>query len=235
MYFVTYQYNTLSEAGLLAEDTKKIIPLSVLGKLMGLNLPEHLIDFIPLATDAILLAMRKIISENPELGIELNRIKLLAPISRPNRNIFCIGKNYADHAKEIKNIPSMGEIPENPIYFSKLPTTITGPDTVILTHADTTEKIDYEVELAVVIGKKGTNISKVEAEDHIFDYTIANDISARDLQKKHSQWFKGKSLDTFCPLGPAILHKSALPLPFDIALTCRINGEIRQHSQLPVK
>ncbi|MGV8905056.1 MAG: fumarylacetoacetate hydrolase family protein [Acetobacterium sp.] len=230
MYFVTYQYHDLSEAGLLSKDIKKVLPLTVLGKLMGLNLPENLVDFIPMATDALLIDMRKIILMNPGLGIDLSHIKLLAPIPNPSRNIFCIGKNYADHAKEIKNIPTMGEIPENPIYFSKLPTTITGPDSVILTHAHATEKIDYEVELAVVIGKKGTNISKAEAEDYIFGYTIANDISARDLQRKHSQWFKGKSLDTFCPFGPAILHKNSLPLPFDIALTCRINGEIRQHA-----
>ncbi|HEY5555761.1 fumarylacetoacetate hydrolase family protein [Acetobacterium sp.] len=230
MYFVTFQFNTLNESGILIKDTKKVLPFTVLGKLMGLNLPEHLIGFIPLATDALLSDIRKIISDNPGIGIELSRLKLLAPIPKTPRNIFCIGKNYADHAKEIKNIPSMGEVPEYPIYFSKLSTSITGPDTVILSHANTTEKIDYEVELAVIIGKKGINISKAEAEAYIFGYTIANDISARDLQLKHSQWFKGKSLDTFCPLGPAILHKKSLPLPFDIALTCRINGEIRQHA-----
>lgn len=230
MYFITYQYNELREAGILTKKTKKVIPITALGKLMGLNLPEDLIDFIPMATRELLLDMHKIMTENPGLGIDLSLITLLAPIPKPSRNVFCIGKNYADHAREIKNIPSMGEIPENPIYFSKLPTSITGPDMVILSHTNTTEQIDYEVELAVIIGKKGTNISKIDAEEYIFGYTIANDISARDLQKKHSQWFKGKSLDTFCPLGPWILHKESLPLPFDIALTCRVNGELRQHS-----
>jgi len=230
MYFVTYQYNGLSEAGLLTENSKKVTPITVLGKLMGCDLPVALIDFIPMATKELLLDIRQIMTENPDLGIELSHIKLLAPIPKPPRNIFCIGKNYADHAKEIKNIPSMGEIPEYPIYFSKLPTSITGPETTILSHANITEKIDYEVELAVIIGKKGTNISKLNAEEYIFGYTIANDISARDLQKKHSQWFKGKSLDTFCPLGPWVIHKESLPLPFDIALICRVNGDVRQHS-----
>lgn len=230
MYFVTYQYNAFSEGGILSEDTKKVLPISTLGKFMGLKLPERLIDFIPLATEELLSAICRIIAENPTLGINLSLVKLLAPIPKPPRNIFCIGKNYADHAKEIRNIPSIGEIPESPIYFSKLPTSVTGPDTVILSHAKATKQIDYEVELAIIIGKEGSNISKEAAEDYIFGYTIANDITARDLQKKHSQWYKGKSLDTFCPLGPRILHKKSLPLPFDIALICRVNGEVRQHS-----
>ncbi|KNZ42122.1 fumarylacetoacetate hydrolase family protein [Acetobacterium bakii] len=230
MYFVTYQYNAFSEGGILTEDTKKVLPITTLGKLMGIKLPERLIDFIPLATDDLLSKISNIIAQNPNLGIDLGLVKLLAPIPKPPRNIFCLGKNYADHAKEIKNIPSMGDVPESPIYFSKLPTSITGPDTVILSHAKTTKQIDYEAELAIIIGKEGLNISKNEAEDYIFGYTIANDITARDLQKKHSQWYKGKSLDTFCPLGPVIVHKNNLPIPFDLELTCRVNGEVRQHS-----
>lgn len=230
MYFITYKYNAFSEGGILTADGSKILPITTLGQLLGLKLPERLIDFIPMATEELLSDLSNIIKANPNLGINRNLVKLLAPIPKPPRNIFCIGKNYADHAKEIKNIPSLGEIPENPIYFSKLPTTITGPDTVILSHIRATKKIDYEVELAIVIGKEGTDISLENAEDYIFGYTIANDITARDLQKKHSQWYKGKSLDTFCPLGPSIIHKNALPLPFDIKLTCKVNGEIRQQS-----
>ncbi|MGL4606930.1 MAG: fumarylacetoacetate hydrolase family protein [Eubacteriaceae bacterium] len=230
MYFITYKYNSFSEGGVLTDDGSKILPITTLGQLLGIKLPEALIDFIPMATDGLLDQIKEIIDANPNLGIHRNLVKLLAPIPKPPRNIFCIGKNYADHAKEINNIPTMGDIPENPIYFSKLPTTITGPDTVILSHARATKKIDYEIELAIIIGKEGTDISPENAEDYIFGYTIANDITARDLQKKHSQWYKGKSLDTFCPLGPSIIHKSGLPIPFNLELTCKINGEIRQHS-----
>ncbi len=230
MYFVTYQYNAFSEGGILTADENKVLPITTIGKLMGLKFPERLIDFIPMATDDLLLAIKKVMTEHSNLGIHLNLVKLLAPIPKPPRNVFCLGKNYADHAQEIKNIPSMGKIPENPIYFSKLPTSITGPDTVILSHAKATKQIDYEAELAIIIGKEGTDIAKENAEDYIFGYTIANDITARDLQKKHSQWYKGKSLDTFCPLGPRILHKNDLRLPFDLAITCRVNGEERQHS-----
>jgi 2-keto-4-pentenoate hydratase/2-oxohepta-3-ene-1,7-dioic acid hydratase in catechol pathway len=230
MYFVTYQYNAFKESGILTNNGQKIIPITTLGKHLGIKFPESLIKFIPLATNKLLADFQKIITENPTLGIDRNLVTLLAPIPNPPRNIFCIGKNYADHAKEIKNIPSMGELPKSPIYFSKLPTTVTGPNTTILSHAKTTKQIDYEVELAIIIGKEGINISKEDAESYIFGYTIANDITARDLQKKHSQWYKGKSLDTFCPLGPKIIHKNDLPLPFDIALTCRVNGDVRQHS-----
>jgi 2-keto-4-pentenoate hydratase/2-oxohepta-3-ene-1,7-dioic acid hydratase in catechol pathway len=230
MYFVTYQYNAFSEGGILTADQKKVLPITNIGKLMGLKFPERLIDFIPMVTADLLSEIDKIITANPNLGINRELVKLLAPIPKPPRNIFCLGKNYADHAKEIKNIPSLTELPESPIYFSKLPTSVTGPDTVILSHANATKQIDYEAELAIVVGKKGTDIPREQAEDYIFGYTIANDITARDLQKKHSQWYKGKSLDTFCPLGPVILHKSALKLPFDLEITCRVNGEVRQHS-----
>jgi 2-keto-4-pentenoate hydratase/2-oxohepta-3-ene-1,7-dioic acid hydratase in catechol pathway len=230
MHFVTYRYNEFSEGGILTADETRVLPITTIGKLMGVKLPERLIDFIPMATDTLLTDIKKTMAEHTNLGINLSLVKLLAPIPKPPRNIFCLGKNYADHAKEIKNIPTLVDVPEHPIYFSKLPTAVTGPDTVILSHAKTTKQIDYEAELAIVIGKKGTDIPKDLAEDYIFGYTIANDITARDLQKKHSQWYKGKSLDTFCPLGPGILHKNELKLPFDLKITCRVNGEIRQQS-----
>ncbi len=230
MYFATYQYNAFSEGGVLNADKTKVIPLKTLGKMMGIPFPEQVIEFIPLATNQLIQDIGQLIQDNPKSGITLEKIKLLAPIPKPNRNIFCVGKNYADHAKEIKNITTIKDLPESPIYFSKLPTSVTGPDTVILSHAKATKQIDYEVELAIIIGKSGINIPLDQAEDYVFGYTVANDITARDLQKKHSQWYKGKSLDTFCPLGPYIAHKSILPLPLKLDLTCKVNGDLRQHS-----
>lgn len=230
MYFATYQYNAFSEGGILNFDKTKVIPLKTLGKIMNLPFPEQLIDFIPLASMQLIKDLKQLIAENQKTGIMLNQVKLLAPIPTPRRNVFCIGKNYADHAKEIKNITTISDLPESPIYFSKLPSSVTGPDTVILSHAKATKQIDYEVELAIIIGKAGLNIPLEEAEEYVFGYTVANDITARDLQKKHSQWYKGKSLDTFCPLGPYIAHKSMLPLPLDLDLTCKVNGQLRQHS-----
>ncbi|MEG0075484.1 MAG: fumarylacetoacetate hydrolase family protein [Eubacterium sp.] len=230
MYFATYQYASFSEAGIITADRKRIVPVSTIGKVLGLKLSEKMIDFIKIADEALIAQIKTAMAENPNMGISLNSIKLLAPIPKPERNIFCIGKNYAEHVQEIKNIPNIGGIPESPIYFSKLSSSVTGPDSTVLSHANATKQIDYEAELAIIIGKQGSDIKKEDAEDYIFGYTVANDITARDLQKKHSQWYKGKSLDTFCPLGPVITYKDALPLPFDLGIRCRVNNEIRQES-----
>ncbi len=230
MYFVTYQYASFSEAGVLSEDRQKVIPLSTIGMMLGRKLPETMVEFIQMENEAPIAAIAEVLQENSNMGIKKEMLHFLAPIPKPQRNIFCLGKNYPEHAKEIKNISTLTDVPENPIYFSKLSSSVTGPDSVILSHIDATKQLDYEVELAVIIGKKGENISKRKAEDYIFGYTVANDITARDLQRKHSQWYKGKSLDTFCPLGPGILHKSALPLPFSLKLGCRVNGVTMQSS-----
>jgi len=230
MYFVTYQYASFSEAGVLSEDRQKVIPLSTIGMMLGRKLPETMVEFIQLENEAPIAAIAEVLQEYPNMGIKKEMLNLLAPIPKPERNIFCIGKNYADHAQEIKNIPTVSDIPDSPIYFSKLSSSVTGPDSVIMSHINATKQVDYEVELAVIIGKKGENISKRKAEEYIFGYTVANDITARDLQRKHSQWYKGKSLDTFCPLGPGILHKSALSMPFSLKLDCRVNGVTMQSS-----
>ncbi len=230
MYFVTYQYASFSEAGILTPDLKRIIPITSIGKILGMKLPEKMIDLIPLCNDTLIQQIQDLLDTDPSLGIDASKLKLLAPIPKPERNIFCLGKNYLDHVKEIDNIPNLGDTPESPIYFSKLSSSVTGPDSVILSHKGTTRQVDYEVELAVIVGKQGANISPEAAEDHIFGYTIANDITARDLQRKHSQWYKGKSLDTFCPLGPVILHKGTVAFPPDLPIRCRINGELRQES-----
>ena len=230
MYFVTYQYASFSEAGVLTDDRKRIIPITSIGKLLNMKLPEKMTDFIRVCDDKLIADIQSILNANPTLGIAASKLKLLAPIPKPERNIFCLGKNYRDHVKEIDNIPNLRDTPESPIYFSKLSSAVTGPDSVILSHKSATRQVDYEVELAVIIGKKGANIKPRDAEKYIFGYTIANDITARDLQRKHSQWYKGKSLDTFCPLGPVILHKSAVAFPPDLSIRCRINGELRQES-----
>lgn len=230
MYYVTYQYASFSEAGILTSDKKRVVPVTTIGKVMGLKLPEKMIDFITLADDDLIAEIEAAMLQNPDMGIRRDKIRLLAPIPKPPRNIFCLGKNYAEHAAEIKNVPGLSGAPSAPIYFSKLSSSVIGPDMPILSHANMTKQVDYEAELAVIIGKKGADIPKENVEDYIFGYTIANDITARDLQRKHSQWYKGKSLDTFCPMGPAIIHKNAMPLPLDLGIRCFVNGELRQES-----
>ncbi len=230
MYYVTYQYASFSEAGILTDDKERIVPVTTIGKVMGLKLPERMIDFIKIADDELIGDIETAMHQNPDMGIARSTVKLLAPIPRPERNIFCLGKNYAAHAKEVNSIPGLNGVPDSPIYFSKLSSAVTGPNSPILSHANMTKQVDYEAELAIVIGQRGADIPEDCAEDYIFGYTIANDITARDLQRKHSQWYKGKSLDTFCPMGPVIVHKSAMPLPIDTGIRCRVNGKLRQES-----
>ncbi|MGB3367520.1 MAG: fumarylacetoacetate hydrolase family protein [Acidaminobacteraceae bacterium] len=161
----------------------------------------------------------------------VNDVKILPPIEFPKRNVFCLGKNYLDHALEVKGLKgSEGELPKFPIYFSKLASPAIGDGDDIKAYSDLTDKLDYEVELAIIIGKDGINIVKEEAEDYIFGYTIVNDISVRNMQRKHGQWFKGKALDTHCPIGPHIVDKSEIPFPVELNIKSYINDELRQNS-----
>jgi 2-keto-4-pentenoate hydratase/2-oxohepta-3-ene-1,7-dioic acid hydratase in catechol pathway len=158
-------------------------------------------------------------------GVALEAVELLAPIPLPRRNIFCVGKNYRDHVAEMRT--GSEDLPENPILFSKVPQTVIAPGAAIRIPTGVSEAIDYEAELAVVIGREGRGIAPADAWDHIFGYTILNDVTARDLQRRHVQWLIGKSLDSFCPMGPWIVTADALdPTALDIALW--VNGEQRQ-------
>ena len=152
----------------------------------------------------------------------IGRVRFLAPIPRLRKNIFCMGRNYAEHAKE-----RQAEVPSVPVFFTKPPTGVIGHEAPVIHHA-VTNQLDYEVELAVVIGRRGVNVSRAKAYDFVFGYTILNDVTARDLQKRHMQWFKGKSLDSFCPIGPWIVHRSAVPDPHQLRISLRVNGETRQ-------
>jgi len=163
-------------------------------------------------------------AQSKRAAVPLARARLLAPIPRPRKNIMCMGRNYAEHARESGNAP-----PEVPVFFTKPPTTVVGPHAPVMRHV-VTEQLDYEVELVAIIGRRGRNIAPERALDYVFGYTIMNDVTARDLQRKHMQWFKGKSLDTFAPIGPWIVHRTAIPNPQALRLTMRVNGEVRQNS-----
>ena len=159
-----------------------------------------------------------------KLGLPLERAKLTAPIPRPPRNVFCLGRNYAEHAAE-----RGAEAPAHPVYFTKPPESVVAPGADVVHHA-VTHELDYEVELTVIIGTGGRDIAREAALGHVFGYTIINDVTARDLQKRHGQWFKGKSLDTFCPMGPVVVTADEIPDPQALAITLRVNGETRQKS-----
>ncbi len=166
--------------------------------------------------------------------LALSDVSLLAPVPRPRRNIFCVGKNYFDHAHEFASSgfdssAAKGAIPEAPIIFSKVPECVVRTGDPIRIDASVSTAIDYEAELAVIIGKGGRNITPEAALSHVWGYTIVNDITARDLQGQHSQWLIGKSQDSFCPMGPWAVTADAVDLA-DTTVKCWVNGEIRQDS-----
>ena len=163
-------------------------------------------------------------------------ITLLAPIPRPRRNIFCVGKNYFEHAKEFgtsgydSSTSKPGdEIPKDPIIFTKPPETVIGTGANIVIPKNVSQDIDYEVELTIVIGKGGKGILKKDAMNHVWAYTAINDVTARDWQQRHKQWFLGKSFDTFCPMGPWVVTRDELD-DQDISVKCWVNNELRQNS-----
>ncbi|MFZ4450484.1 fumarylacetoacetate hydrolase family protein [Salibacterium aidingense] len=155
-----------------------------------------------------------------------NEVKFQAPIPKPVKNIICAGKNYTEHALEMG---SANDIPADPIIFTKAPTTVIGPEENIYPHAGITGEADYEGEIAVIIGKKGRDIKEGEAGNHIFGFTLLNDVTARDLQTRHKQFFLGKSLDTFCPMGPVVVSPDELDGK-NIGLKTYVNGELRQQT-----
>ncbi|MGO4187808.1 fumarylacetoacetate hydrolase family protein [Pseudarthrobacter sp. TAF60_1] len=165
-------------------------------------------------------------------AIAVADVELLAPIPLPRRNIFCVGRNYVEHAKEFASsgydaTASATAQPDYPVVFTKAPSTVIGTGADVDPHTGVTSELDYEAELGVIIGKGGRGISKADALDHVWGYTIINDVTARDLQKDHKQWFLGKSLDTHCPMGPwAVTRDEVGDGPLD--LLCTVNGETRQ-------
>ena len=154
----------------------------------------------------------------------LAEVRLGPPLVNPSK-IICIGLNYHDHCREQGT-----EVPQRPLLFAKFPTAIIGPETAITWPADVSQQVDYEAELAVVIGREGRNIPVEQALDYVAGYTIANDVSARDVQFSDGQWVRGKSFDTFCPIGPYLLTADEVADPQNLGIRCWVNGDLRQNS-----
>jgi len=168
-------------------------------------------------------------------ALPMDQVKLTAPFPRPRRNIFCVGKNYHAHAKEFagsgfdSSAKGGGDIPADPIFFSKVPESVIGPGEPILIVPAVSTAIDYEAELAVVIGRGGKGIRAADAMSHVWGYTIVNDVTARDWQARHMQWHLGKSFDTFCPMGPWLVSADELD-GTRTGVRCFVNGEERQNA-----
>ncbi len=223
MRFVTFNSKGIEKIGVISKDEKSLTSLNEL-------FPDFtMIDLIKNFSTDIAEQIERVQTENKR--IPLNEVVLESPIPNPPRGIICLGKNYKDHIKEVaKAIDSEPEVPKFPIYFSKLVDRCVGPDGVIPAHKNLTYSLDYEVELAIIIGKEGKDIPENQVDEYIFGYTILNDVSVRNAQKKHSQWFKGKSFDGTCPMGPWIVTKDEFKSPVELAISSYVNGELRQDS-----
>lgn len=221
MLLATYTVSGRRHVGLVSEDRATIRPLAV-------------------SDEAAALGVRSIVEDAasgrpmPEAGaaLPLAAVTLDAPFPRPARNIFCVGKNYFDHAHEFARSgfdmsAASGAVPDAPIIFSKVPESVIGPDHPILIDPAISTAIDYEAELAVIIGTGGRGIPRDRAADHVFGYTIVNDVTARDIQARHKQWLLGKSQDTFCPMGPWVVSADAVR-PEDMVVRCWVNDDLRQ-------
>jgi 2-keto-4-pentenoate hydratase/2-oxohepta-3-ene-1,7-dioic acid hydratase in catechol pathway len=185
--------------------------------------------------DAALAKARQCLADGKRLP--LASLELLAPLPRPARNIFCVGKNYHEHAREFQSsgfdaTSGGSDSPELPIIFTKPPSSVIGPGVAIPAHLDTSNSTDYEGELTVVIGEGGRAIAKGDAMRHVYGYTIINDVTARTWQHSHKQWFLGKSLDGFCPMGPCVVTADEVPDPTALRLVTMVNGEPRQNASV---
>ena len=226
MRFVTFKKNNEIRAGLEILN-KGIIDINKVDE----NLPNDLNNIIK--NYSMIKDQIQNIYKSQNIHYSMNEVDLLSPIPVPVRDIICVGKNYAEHAKEVQKssfstLKGKVQVPEEPIIFNKATTSVIGPNDKIELVNDRTNTTDYEGELGVIIGKRTKNIKYSNATDVIFGYTIINDVTARKLQNNHKQWFIGKSPDTYCPMGPCIVTKDEIKIIEDIKIQTFINGENRQ-------
>ncbi|WP_462425614.1 fumarylacetoacetate hydrolase family protein [Fusobacterium varium] len=230
MKFVRFKSENNEKLGIFNKDESKIIEISSV--LKGREF-SSMIDLIENITEDEMEQLQETfggkISEYVQYDI--SKVKICSPIKRPIHDIICVGVNYKSHLEETKeSFKDDFTETEKTVYFSKRASEIIGTGDAVKSRMDLDTHLDYEVELAVIIGKKGSDIAKEDVEKYIFGYSIFNDISARELQQSHFQWYRGKSLDTYSSMGPCILHKTALSFPIEVDVKSYVNKELRQSS-----
>jgi len=237
MRLISFSRGGAASYGLILREGK-VLDLPKAASLSGTSSPgANMIAFIA-GGAAALAAARKLeqAAGDGQLSAAvcaLPEVKLLAPIPRPLKNVFCVGRNYVDHVAEgYRARGAEVKLPEAPQFFTKPPTAVIGPDADFVIDTKVSTKFDYEVELGVIIGPTGRDIPAGKAFDHVFGYTVINDVTARDLQRRHDQWFKGKGLDRSCPMGPWIVTKDEIPDPTELELTLTVNGQERQRAKV---
>jgi 2-keto-4-pentenoate hydratase/2-oxohepta-3-ene-1,7-dioic acid hydratase in catechol pathway len=219
----TFRWGGRRQAGLVSDDGARVTPLALGERAQrrgALALIESMADGAPVPRAA-------------GASLPISAVELEAPLPMPRRNLFCVGRNYRAHAAELAGSvfrTDAAKLDEWPIVFTKVPECVIAPGAAIRLPRGISEKIDYEAELAVVIGTGGRDIRASRAMAHVWGYTIVNDVTARDLQMRQSQWDLGKSFDTFCPMGPWLVSADEVD-GTDLELVCRVNGEVRQHAR----
>lgn len=233
MKLVTYK-TAVTQGRLGFMHNNAIIDMEDFGEISNFPLPNDMLDLIDMGFEIIAeiddLLRNTDADDLQEISYSMDEVTLLAPIEKPRKNIIGIGLNYTEHvAESARTLDTSGKLPEKPIIFSKPPTAITGPNTNVILNTKLTQQLDYEVEIAVIIGKDGKNIAAADAYDYVFGYTVINDISARDCRRE-GQWIVSKGQDTFAPMGPVIVTKDELSDPHNLNLSLKLNGVEKQNS-----
>ena len=233
MKLLTYKTND-SEPRLGFIHNNQVIDMEDFGQISNFPLPNDMLDLIDMGFE-IIAEITELVSETEknffeEMAYEMNEVIILAPIEKPRKNIIGIGLNYTEHiAESARTLDTTGKLPQKPIIFSKPPTTVTATNTEIIKNTKLTKQLDWEVELAVVIGKKGKYVSKQDAMNYVFGYTVINDVSARDCRRE-GQWIVSKGQDTFAPMGPILVTKDEIQNPHNLNLSLKVNGVEKQNS-----
>lgn len=231
MRYATFSLKTdpTHRLGLVVDD-RVVDAASLAGSRWPGPFPARLLDFVQAGPDAWNRLADLAANASHAASHAASDVRWHAPIPRPLKNVLCMGKNWTGHVKEIAT--ALGDTPKNPshaVLFTKAPTTVNGPFDDITWDPAVTQQVDWEVEVAAIIGRSGRDIARADALGHVFGYTVLNDVTARDLQRRHQQFFKGKSLDGFCPMGPFVVTADEFGDPQNKSLTCRVNGVVKQH------
>jgi 2-keto-4-pentenoate hydratase/2-oxohepta-3-ene-1,7-dioic acid hydratase in catechol pathway len=233
MKLITYSTEN-SEPRLGFIHNNQVIDMEDFGEISNFPLPNDMLELIDMGFE-IIAEITEMVAETPEnlfeeIAYKMNEVTILAPIEKPRKNIIGIGLNFTEHvAESARTLDTTGKLPTKPIIFSKPPTTVTATNTEIIKNTKLTSQLDWECELAVIISKKGKYVSKSEALDYVFGYTVINDISARDCRRE-GQWIVSKGQDTFAPMGPVIVTKDEIENPHNLNLSLKVNGVEKQNS-----
>lgn len=234
MKLLTYTIKENYEPRLGFLHNNQVFDMEDFGEISNFPLPNTMLELIDMGFELV-EELNDMVAETElgyleEIAYEINEVIFLAPIPKPRKNIIGIGLNYTEHvAESARTLDTTGKLPQKPIIFSKPPTTVTATNTDIIKNTKLTSQLDWEVELAVVIGKKGKYVPNADAMDYVFGYTVINDISARDCRRE-GQWIVSKGQDTFAPMGPILVTKDEIEDPHNLNLSLKVNGVEKQNS-----